>query len=511
MDAPSRKSGVRAALEYTGIPASWLSARPRLPSRNWCIFITLTSSLISYYAYDRHQARAIRHSYIDRVKHLADEPMKSTELPRKVVVYGAKWPGDEDHQRAVRFFKKYVKVCLCLPDNQNIATHASQPVLVAAAIDYDIVATRHSGDLVERIASTVVKERRLAMGVDQAAALPLTLPNQLTQEQKRARELAGGIVLMGRHTFKEYMAGLKRGWSGGLDLVDREEKLAQELASDGNFDEMDELGSPPIGIVDDPNTEPIPTRSRLPPSHNADFFSPLKLPTPSKHQIPTTSDSLFIDSTPPATIPPQPPLLIVPCINYVGFRFIPHMIWGFFNERHKTKIGCEAAYSLVINKTREFQGPSLMLDPSHDVQPGEGQEAISEEGSEPKVTQGRPQGGDLDFSLSSESVLVPHSPVSNIASSRKSYYKALPERLATARQLARGERTPTKEEEKNPPPSEVELRAERLNKELRWRGEEAAWRIVRPGSGVSWDERFSGVLEVFDNQGADDEGSGINK
>ncbi|KAG6376317.1 mitochondrial import inner membrane translocase subunit Tim54 [Boletus reticuloceps] len=192
------KSGVWAALEYTGIPASWLSARPRLPSRNWCIFITLTSSLISYYAYDRHQARSIRRSYIDQVKHLADEPMKSTDLPRKVVVYGAKWPGDEDHQRAVRFFKKYVK-----------------PVLVAAAIDYDIVATRHSGDLAERVASTVIKDRRRAIGLDQSIALPLVLPNQPTQEQKHVQELEGGIILVGRHTFKEYMTGLNEAGVGG--------------------------------------------------------------------------------------------------------------------------------------------------------------------------------------------------------------------------------------------------------------------------------------------------------
>lgn len=497
-----RKSGTRAALEYTGIPPSWLSARPRLPSRNWCIFITLTSSLISYYAYDRYQARAIRQSYIDRVKHLADEPMKSTDLPRKVVVYGAKWPGDEDHQRAVRFFKKYVKVGASFPDEQSIATHASQPVLVAAAIDYDIVATRHSGDLAERVAFTVIKDRRLALGLDQSVAFPLSLPNQLTQEQKRARELAGGIVLVGRHTFKEYMYGLKRGWSAGLDLVDREEMLAQELASDGNFDETEEFNSSPVGIVDDPNAEPIPTLSRLPPSHNANIFSPLKLPSHSKHQTATASNPSFVDFTPPATLPPQPPLLLVSSVNYVGFRFIPHMIWGFFNERHKTQVGCKAAYSLVINTAREFQGPSSMHDP--DVQPGAGWETGSEEGSRSKITQGRPQGGDLDFALSSESVLAPHSPLSNIASSRKSYYKAFPERLTTARQLARGERGPTKEEEKNPPPSEVELRAERLNKELRWRGEEAAWGIVGPGSGVSWDERFSGVLKVFDDQGTDD-------
>ncbi|KAG9318655.1 inner membrane protein import complex subunit Tim54-domain-containing protein [Chiua virens] len=485
----SRKSGVRAALEYTGIPANWLSARPRLPSRNWCIFITVSSSLISYYAYDRRQARTIRQSYVDRVKHLADGPMKSTELPRKVVVYGAKWPGDEDHTQAVRFFKKYVK-----------------PTLVAAAIDYEIIGTRHSGDLAERVASAIIKDRRLTAGVDQSPGLSLPLPGRLTPEQKRTRELEGGVVLIGRHTFKEYMAGLKRGWSAGLELIDKEEKLAQELASDGMFDDTDDDSqSPPVGIVDDPNAEPIPTPSRLPSSHNA-LFSPLKLPSQPKHQNPTISNPSLTDSSPPATVPPQPPLLLVSSVNYVGFRFIPHMIWGFFNERHKTRIGCEAAYSLVINRIREFQSPDSMLDLDHDVQLSKDAETESEEGKEPNIIQGQPQGGDLDFDLASESVLVPHSPISNIASSRKSYYKTLPERLATARQLARGEREPTKEEEKNPPPSEVELRAERLNKELRWRGEERAWMIVGPSSGVNWDERFRGVLRVFDTQRIDDEG-----
>ena len=429
--------------------------------------------------------------------------MKSTELPRKVVVYGAKWPGDEDHQRAINFFKKYVKVRTSFPSEQNTVNHVSQPVLVAAAIDYDIVATRHSGDLAERVVSTVIDDRRLAMGIGQSVVLPLALPNQPTQEQKRARELDGGIILVGRHTFKEYMAGLKRGWSGGLDLIDREEKLAQELASDGTFDETDEFSNAPVGIVDDPNAEPIPTRSRLPPSNNANIFSPLKSPSPSKSQIPTASNTLLVDSTPPAILPSQPPLLLVPCVNYVGFRFIPHMIWGFFNERHKTKVGCEAAYSLVLNKTREFQGPISSFDSDLDVQAGQSQESSSDEGKRPEITQGRLQGGDLDFGLSSEFVLAPHSPLSNIASSRKSYYKTLPERLATARQLARGEREPTKEEEGTPPPSEVELRAERLNKELRWRREEEGWKIVGPGNSVSWDERFRGVLRVFDDQGAD--------
>jgi import inner membrane translocase subunit TIM54 len=375
---------------------------------------------------------------------------------------------------------------------------------VAAAIDYDIIATRHSGDLAERIASDVIKERRVALGIDPPAMFPIALPNQLTPEQQRVRELEGGVILVGRHTLKEYMAGLKRGWRGGLDKVDREDALAQELASDGKFDEVEEPDTASMGTLDVSDVEPIPTPSRLPPSRNAAIFSPLKLPappTPSLSHPPTASSSPSIDSSPSATLPPHPPLLLVPCINYVGFRYIPLMIWGFFNERHKTRIGCEAAYSLIVNTTRDFQGPDSTLENddgfSPDVQPAEGQETNEKES---KVAQGQPQGGDLDFFISSESVLASHSPLSNIASSRKSYYNALPERLATARQLARGEREPTKEEENNPPPSEVELRAERLNKESRWRGEEEGWRIVRPGSGVSWDEKFRGVLRVFEDR-----------
>ena len=109
---PTRpKSGMRTALEYTGIPPSWLDKRPKLPSRNWLIFISVTSSIAGYYFYDRRQCNQIRQSYVDRVKHLADEPLNSLDVPRKVTVYGSKWPGDEDYERSMKYFRKYLKVC----------------------------------------------------------------------------------------------------------------------------------------------------------------------------------------------------------------------------------------------------------------------------------------------------------------------------------------------------------------------------------------------------------------
>lgn len=105
-----RVTGVRAALQYTGIPTSWLSKRPKLPSRNWLIFLTTTTSILSYYIYDRKQCKAIRQEYVDKVKDLASQPLGTLDLPRKVVVYGARYPGDQDHERCIQYFKKYIKV-----------------------------------------------------------------------------------------------------------------------------------------------------------------------------------------------------------------------------------------------------------------------------------------------------------------------------------------------------------------------------------------------------------------
>lgn len=107
---PKKPSGIRTALKYTGIPASWLDKRPKLPSRNWLIFIGVTSSITGYYFYDRQQCKRIRQDYVGRVKGLAELPSSPLDKPRKVTVYGSKWPGDEDYDQSLKYFRKYVKV-----------------------------------------------------------------------------------------------------------------------------------------------------------------------------------------------------------------------------------------------------------------------------------------------------------------------------------------------------------------------------------------------------------------
>ncbi len=112
-------SGIRTVLQYTGIPPSWLDKRPKLPSRNWLIFLSVTSSIAGWYFYDRRQCRQIRQEYVDKVKHLAQVPLHTMDLPRKVTVYGTKWPADEEYDRSMKYFRKYVKV-----RNSNYCTRA---------------------------------------------------------------------------------------------------------------------------------------------------------------------------------------------------------------------------------------------------------------------------------------------------------------------------------------------------------------------------------------------------
>lgn len=97
-------------LKFMGVPEAVLRWKPRLPSRNWSIFFTVTGSLSYMYYYDRKQCKLIRQEYIDKVRFLAEQPMRVDEHPRKVRIFSAVSPGDDDPDKSLLYFKKYVKV-----------------------------------------------------------------------------------------------------------------------------------------------------------------------------------------------------------------------------------------------------------------------------------------------------------------------------------------------------------------------------------------------------------------
>ncbi|KAJ3888294.1 inner membrane protein import complex subunit Tim54-domain-containing protein [Lentinula edodes] len=476
MSSPSSqkpKSGFVAALEYTGIPPSLLK-RPKLPGRNWLIFFGVTGSLVGAYIYDRRQCRALREEYIGRVKNLAEEYSwhdgsgletlgKDAHLawPRKLTVYAARWPGDEDYDVAMKYFRRYLK-----------------PIFVAAAIDYDMVPGKKHGDVALKIADEIKRKRaeqEYATSSSESVSPGMAMPPQYhapTQTERESLELAGGTVIIGRATLKEYFSGIVRGWTepptvdGRPNWGDdsREEKV-RSMLDDSVFDEQD--------------------------LYTQNVSSSLNTPAP----LPVSSNAALPD------IPPLPPLLLVPFVNHIGFTQIPYMVLDFFYRRKHVRNGGEAALRAVSGATRELQGPNSNLKSGLTL-----------------LAPPPPQGGDLDFALRTESfyrssTTIPvsesasvndintKSPLGVIQQAREKYYNELPRKLWVAREFARRAKEAYNSDPSKIPPSEVQLRLERLEKEKIWRRDEEGWEIVRPERGVCWDERLGangkGALTVF--------------
>ncbi|TRM59305.1 inner membrane protein import complex subunit Tim54-domain-containing protein [Schizophyllum amplum] len=415
-------SGEQKAKALHRNPPSWLDYRPKLPSRNWLIFWTVTSTVTGYYVYDRRECKRIRQSYVERVSHLAERPLNVLEYPRKVRVYGCKWPGDEDFDMSMKYFRRYIK-----------------PILVAAGVDYETVNGKKHGELAQTIADEIRARRRITAGLDSPPLHRLATPTYVPQEVLEERAVDAGAVIIGRPAFKEFMLGLARGWTESLNPVDRDDALARALADDGHFDEPEEGEAPTPKPVAQYTPNPIT------PAASPDF-------------------------PPPAAIPPIPPLLLVSFVDYIGFSQVPYMLWDWFNKREHVRAGAEAAYRLVMRQTRPFRETATLETPS-----------------------------DLAFDKDKEELFrkttgdIP----GDTAKSRERYYAELPARLAVARELARGTREPTKEEAAHPPPTEVELSQERLNKEKVWRSRVDGWEIIKPTQKVFFDERLRGLLSVY--------------
>ena len=291
-------------------------------------------------------------------------------------------------------------------------------------------------------------------------------------EAEQQRELEGGIMIIGRHTFKEYMEGLRQGWSESVYTVDREDRLVRQLQNDGVFDEKDEetlddhsaVAVMPLPAASQPKPEvpPKPVEPlAFPPAPNP-ALSPFTALRRQPVAPPVHQRLAFVDE-PPSVLPFHPPIGLIPYTSHLGFLQIPYMIYDFFAQRYRVHSGCEAAYRIVRAHTRNIQT------------------------------------SDLEFDLSSERYIkgsfgkLPR----RIEKAREEYYKEVTNKLRVARELSRREREPTKAEMTNPPPTEVELRAGRMKKELKWTSDIEGWEILKKP--VAWDERFRTVVRVFDD------------
>lgn len=280
--------------------------------------------------------------------------------------------------------------------------HPHQPYLVAAAIDYNMPPLHQYTSLTTLLAE---KYHLLRQAAGDPSSVPPPIPGKLSPQDERRRDVEGGVILVGRQSWKEYMEGLRRGWfedRDDLELGTFEGKLDQRVFEDPSL--------PPLA---EGETRPPPEVKQAP----LNLF-PLTQPPPK----PTAPEPKVFEPlpAPPTPLPPLPPVLLVPYTPNLGFTSIPRSIWGFFNQTAHTRLAGEAALAFILaTPSSSLTAPDREAETFVPTL-----EETREEG----------QGGWLDWTKDDE-YYIPKSfnkLPKEVDERMEKYYKALEKKVATA-------------------------------------------------------------------------------
>jgi import inner membrane translocase subunit TIM54 len=320
-----------------------------------------------------------------------------------------------------------------------------KPVLVAAAMDWDAVEGRREGDVRAQLAERV---RKLRKRNGEKSREDESEENDVEANLEEIRQRlgitrsqdVGGDIVIGRHTWKEYVRGLHEGWLGPLDLPpeqkeDQESDL-MEINGDGNEngekpppDRPHDIGSIPTYAAEKvlqhatarqhkeaksshPTTSDITSKEHdslsslssdeTPPStepseEKKDHDSPSSPSSSSSSSTSETTEKKKRKQPPPyisssdyssASISPStpaelPPSTTIPFPQNLGFRNTPIRMYRFLTRRHLADdIGREvaaavlAAYHPYQHSEGEFS-PELSEGDAASPTAGVGREDIS--------------------------------------------------------------------------------------------------------------------------------------
>lgn len=319
------------------------------------IFLGVTGSFFSAVYYDKYQTRRNREKWCKLVSHISEEHLDTKTLPRRVTIYLSAPPGDG--LRAAReHFHEYVK-----------------PVLVAAALDWDVIEGRKEGDVRHKTAEKMRKRRRFG---GEGEPLPEEdYSVELIREKAGTKEyesVAGDLVI-GRHTWKEYVRGLHEGWLGPADapkevvdvLGESVDTQAQAQHTPGQAGVGDAAVTAATNLAttdssqDQSQTEiqddasPAATETPPEPSSEEKKEEPPKPRQPPAYIKPSGYASATLSALAPETIGPSTPISFP---HILGFRNTPIRIYRFLTRRYLAdNIGRQVACA-VMGSHRAYDG-----------------------------------------------------------------------------------------------------------------------------------------------------------
>lgn len=331
------------------------------------IFLTITGSFTSAIIYDRREKRRAQQKWCELVAHLAKEPLDVHQMRRKLTVYLAAPPGDglriaRDH------FKEYVK-----------------PILTAAALDYNVIEGRREGEVRAGTAEHIRKLRRKA-GEQSSVVEDPTVESVVLEARDKmgVTDESGpkGDLVIGRHTWKEYVRGLHEGWLGPLDPPAAPvEEVPTAAPAAGAEETMKD-----IATGDQP--APTPEQQETPETKSAESnngqvtkLEDLKIEEDKKEEPkaeqeekekpkPTGPNPAYINTADYSTaqLPPSLPQSFDSSVpiefpHILGFLNTPIRLYRYLNQRHLAEnIGREVAGIVLASASRPYNNEPQSVD-----------------------------------------------------------------------------------------------------------------------------------------------------
>ena len=302
--------------------------------------------------YDRRQKKRIQKKWAKVVEDIAKEPLDTHQLPRKLTIFLSAPPIDgivpaRDH------FHEYIK-----------------PILVAAALDWDAIEGRREGDIRAGLAERIRKLRK-QRGEPSREPIEGGLEDELAALRQRAGVSEwtgpGGDIVVGRHTWKEYVRGLHEGWLGPLDAAVPDEPPAEVIVPAA---EPALIPTPTPASTE--KTAPIVEGTTI--HTSTDDASPtaeLETPKPEEVEKPKEEEKKTKKKTqPPPFITtaeyenaalsrncPQAlgPAAVIPFPHLLGFFNFPIRMYRFLNRRQAADVIGRETAAAVLGMYRPFE------------------------------------------------------------------------------------------------------------------------------------------------------------
>ena len=293
-------------------------------------------------------------------------------MPRRITIFLTAPPGDglrvsRDH------FHEYIK-----------------PILVAGAMDWDVVEGRKEGEVRAGLAEKIRKLRKQNGETSQVEAGEESQEDLYREMRKKAGisdwDGVQGDLVLGRHTWKEYIRGLHEGWLGPLDEYQPPEpgnKDPQPVAAHSTESSLPEIPISETSPSELPSSSPqTDTTTPEPPSEKSAEKPAKPLLTP-----PYITQSQYSSSPAAPTLPTVlPPSLPVALPHLLGFFNFPVRIFRFLTQRHVAdSTGASVAALVLASQSRPFtQSPDF----ASAINPDDASPSIDNQ-TESAVTQSR--------------------------------------------------------------------------------------------------------------------------